>query len=145
MDVEKTIDILVVLSGPEPQRTYLEDVLLDTLRNIGPKIEIHLVRGGCDSFIAKWDGLSVTTFADSTKMNQLLNSTRLVICRSGYTSMMDLDVLDVPAILIPTPGQYEQEYLARCAVNKEKYQALSQDEVRIKLESCIRNTGIVPK
>lgn len=145
MDVDKTIDILVVLSGPEPQRTYLEDVLLETLRNFGPKIKIHLVRGGCDSSIAKWDGLSVTTFADSTQMNQLLNSTRLVICRSGYTSMMDLDVLDVPAILIPTPGQYEQEYLARCAVSKEKYQTLSQDEVRVKLENCIRNTGIVPK
>jgi len=36
-----------------------------------------------------------------------------VISRSGYTTIMDLAVLEKKAYFIPTPGQNEQEYLAK--------------------------------
>ena len=46
------------------------------------------------------------------KQNELLNRAKFVVCRSGYTTVMELVALNKPALMIPTPGQTEQEYLA---------------------------------
>jgi UDP-N-acetylglucosamine transferase subunit ALG13 len=46
-------------------------------------------------------------------LQPLLNSAHTVICRSGYSSVMDILALGKKSILIPTPGQTEQEYLAQ--------------------------------
>jgi UDP-N-acetylglucosamine:LPS N-acetylglucosamine transferase len=50
---------------------------------------------------------------DAHELQPLLESASLVVCRSGYSSLMDLVLMKKPAVLIPTPGQTEQEYLAR--------------------------------
>jgi predicted glycosyltransferase len=42
-----------------------------------------------------------------------LASASLVIARSGYSTVMDLVRMRRRAVLVPTPGQTEQEYLAR--------------------------------
>lgn len=49
----------------------------------------------------------------STQLEQGLQESSLVLCRSGYTTVMDLVKLDKKAFFIPTPGQFEQEYLAK--------------------------------
>jgi len=105
------IDLLIVLSGPEPQRSILEARLLKETAAFQGKIV--LVQGKENSKIPNLgDNVSVISLADPETLYHLLMRAKLVICRSGYTSLMDLLRLQVKAVLIPTPGQTEQEYLA---------------------------------
>lgn len=106
-------DILVLLSGPEPQRSILENLMFEKLKVLDAKI--LMVRGVVEEkqVFDKKDNFSVYNFLQTEELEKALNSSNLVICRSGYTSLMDLAKLEKPAFLIPTPGQYEQEYLAR--------------------------------
>lgn len=124
------IDILVVLSGPEPQRTYFEERIYTILSKLS-QYRVHIVRGINQSYNNQehTPHIRFSTIAESHELNELLNASRLVICRSGYSSMMDLEVLDTPAILVPTPGQYEQEYLAEQAKNRNQYTSLNQSDL----------------
>ena len=49
---------------------------------------------------------------NSEQLETAFNQSKEVLCRSGYTTVMDLAKLGKKAFFIPTPGQYEQEYLA---------------------------------
>lgn len=107
-----TIDILVLISGPEPQRTMLEDVLRKELKKTDKRIVI--IQGIMESE-QKWssDGsIKTVNFVLSDELETLLNQSDTVIARSGYTTIMDLAHLEKKALLIPTPGQFEQRYLA---------------------------------
>lgn len=104
-------EIIVILSGPEPQRSLLEKLLLRELK--GKDLKILFVRGKVEKeqkFIQ--DGnLKIYNYLTSNQLEGAINESSLVICRPGYTSLMDLAVLKKNVFLIPTPGQYEQEYL----------------------------------
>lgn len=136
--VEKDIDIIAVLSGPEPQRTKLEDSLL---RHIDSKNnKVVLVRGSNENFIHHHN-IEIHNFLGSERLNALMNRSKMVICRSGYTSLMDLRKLNQKAILIPTPGQYEQEYLADQLDGKYgfitlKQSDITQDSLGRKISNC---------
>ncbi len=106
-------DILVLLSGPEPQRSILEKIMFKELKDANAKI--YLVRGVVEKIqkIEKKENFTVCNFMTSKELEGVINRSRLVISRSGYTTLMDLAKLGKPSFLIPTPGQPEQEYLAR--------------------------------
>lgn len=104
--------ICILLSGPEPQRTLLENILLPQLSTLqGP---IHFVRGlpNAKENPRLPSHVQVYAHLPAKELNVLLNNTEWVICRSGYSTVMDLAEIKTKAILIPTPGQSEQEYLA---------------------------------
>ncbi len=112
-EVPKTTDILVLLSGPEPQRTILEEILKDSLKNIEKRV--LMVRGKVEKE-QKWEdfeNIKTVNFMASEELENAINACEIVISRSGYTTIMDLTVLEKKAFFIPTPGQYEQEYLAK--------------------------------
>ena len=50
---------------------------------------------------------------NSEQLEIAFNESDKIVCRSGYTTVMDLAHLGKKAFFIPTPGQYEQEYLAK--------------------------------
>lgn len=104
--------LLVLLSGPEPQRSILSEMLWKQLKNYTGKIVF--VEGSNDVNRKEIPG-HITYFNRLTadKLTPLLAAASMVICRSGYSSLMDLIALNKKAILIPTPGQAEQEYLGR--------------------------------
>lgn len=119
--------ILVLLSGLEPQRTQLEEKLLEQMKLID--IPVTLVRGIPGARMKErgqgtWETSQPTTqnsqpthnpqhnFMTSKELEQALPNYSIVICRSGYSSVMDMLKIQKKAILIPTPGQTEQEYLA---------------------------------
>jgi len=106
-------DIMVLLSGPEPQRSKLEQGLIRQLT--GLKKRILLVQGVPEKSerFTLGDHFEVLPFLTSADLNQALAQSELVICRSGYSTLMDLAPLGKKAILIPTPGQSEQKYLAQ--------------------------------
>jgi hypothetical protein len=128
--------ILVLLSGPEPQRSILEKKLMQQLRTSGDAVVFvrGLIRnssGDDSNLIAHDDHIAhdyhcknnesfdervhQIDFSNlpSKKLAYLIRKSRLVICRSGYSTIMDLAVFGKKALLIPTPGQTEQEYLAK--------------------------------
>ena len=106
-------DILVLLSGPEPQRSILEKIIFRELKDT--KGKIYIIRGVVEKIqkIEKKENFTVCNFMTSVELENVINSSNLVISRSGYTSLMDLAKLEKASFLIPTPGQPEQEYLAR--------------------------------
>ena len=68
---------------------------------------------------------------NSKQLEQAFNESSLVLCRSGYTTIMDLAKLEKKAFFIPTPGQYEQIYLAQ-KLEKEGIAPFAlQDEFKI--------------
>lgn len=103
-------DLFVLLSGPEPQRTILERRLLAELVQFeGRAVLVRGTRGERPEA----GRTTVIDYADGALINQLLAASRLVVCRPGYSTLMDLAVMGSRALLIPTPGQKEQEYLGR--------------------------------
>ena len=106
-------DILVLISGPEPQRSMLETRILMEIKDYSGRVV--LVRGVMESEQTKLanGNLTVYNYMTSNLLEQTINESALVISRSGYTTVMDLAKLNKKAIFIPTPGQFEQEYLAK--------------------------------
>lgn len=120
---KKEIDVSIVLSGPEPARTKLEQALIKQLHQ--SRFNICLVRGSQHLAPLKLDTKwSIIERANSVQLSSILNTSKLVVSRSGYSSIMDYIHLDLPAILIPTPGQPEQEYLASYLNNKYNFKKL---------------------
>ncbi len=112
------IDCLILLSGVEPQRSVLENKLLEKFKNSEKKIV--LVRGSKSELTVLNKNIRVCNFAFNAELKGLIVNAETVICRSGYSTLMDLHVLGKKNItLIPTPGQTEQEYLA--SYWKEKF------------------------
>ncbi len=105
-------DILIILSGPEPQRTLLEKKILAEAVLINR--QFVLVRGlpGNTEALNTPAHIKVFHYLPATELNSYLCNASIVISRSGYTSIMDYMKLGVKAILIPTPGQAEQQVLA---------------------------------
>jgi UDP:flavonoid glycosyltransferase YjiC (YdhE family) len=138
LDLDKTVDILVILSGPEPQRTMLESALLKEL-NILVSYKITFVRG-TESKLGARDAIKkhieILNVLQGEEIERLLNSSKLLIARSGYSTIMDVTELNIPTIWIPTPGQTEQEYLAEINRNKVFQYKLNQNEVN-KLQKII--------
>ncbi|MCX6266460.1 MAG: glycosyltransferase [Bacteroidetes bacterium] len=122
------LDLLVMLSGPEPQRTILEEKILRQLSNIN--MQVALVRGmpEIDESYVMDKRIHVFSHLDSKNLRALINRSMIVICRSGYSSIMDMVTLGKRAIFIPTPGQTEQEYLSRYLMEKKIYFSMGQHE-----------------
>jgi len=108
---EKT-EILIVLSGPEPQRTLLEKKILDEAILISrPFVLVRGLPGNTEALNTPAH-IKVFNYLPTNELNNYLCNAGYVISRSGYTSIMDYMKLGVKAILIPTPGQTEQQVLA---------------------------------
>jgi uncharacterized protein (TIGR00661 family) len=112
-NVSKKYDILAILSGPEPQRTLFEEKILESLS--GTDYTTLLVRGvvGKTQVQSKLGNISIVNFMQSKDLESAINESAIVIARSGYTTLMDLSVMGKKVFFIPTPGQYEQLYLAQ--------------------------------
>jgi uncharacterized protein (TIGR00661 family) len=130
-DLEKKFDITVVLSGPEPQRTLLEDILMEQLFTL-PDIQINFVRGIYSSDEkGEVNTISVFDHLTSEELEKLIHQSKFVICRSGYSGIMDLQYINAKILLIPTPQQTEQEYLAELHSKKNGYTIQQQHEIDV--------------
>ena len=108
----KLYDLMIILSGPEPQRGILEEKLTEEVKRF--KGKVVFIKGIIEKTQVKETVGDVTfyNFMNTRQLEQTFNESEYVLCRSGYTTIMDLVKLGKKAFFIPTPGQYEQEYLA---------------------------------
>lgn len=132
-------DLMIILSGPEPQRTYLDQKLQKEIANY--KGKVVFVQGLVDNVQNKWQNGNVTyyNFMNSKQLEQTFNESELVLCRSGYTTVMDLAKLGKKAFFIPTPGQYEQEYLAIKLQDEKLVPYAMQDDFTIEDLSKVKS------
>lgn len=127
--VNKKYNLLISLSGPEPQRTILENIILEQSQH--RKETILLVRGLPDSsenLTPTSDRLKIVNHLTARELNIAFEEADIVIARSGYTTIMDLAKLNKKAILIPTPGQAEQVYLANYLMEKNYFYSVNQTD-----------------
>jgi predicted glycosyltransferase len=106
-------ELLIILSGPEPQRSIFQSILTSQVNGFPgrslivagepQKAYTYMIAGSC----------RVVSSLKTMEMLSVIHSARYIICRSGYSGIMDMVSLGKKALLIPTPGQTEQEYLSR--------------------------------
>ena len=112
--LETKYKYLLLLSGPEPQRSLLEEKLLECFSNTNDSI--LLVRGVISEekqLSTSNPNLHIRNYLFGRELEEAINSSETIVARSGYTTLMDLAKLEKRAFFIPTPGQEEQEYLAK--------------------------------
>ena len=108
---EKEYDFLAIVSGPEPQRTILEKGLIKALKDREEKSLILLGKPELNTG-EQLGNLTIKSHLSAKDLNTAILQSELIICRPGYSTIMDLAKLEKKAFFIPTPGQTEQEYLA---------------------------------
>lgn len=147
--IRKTIEqkqvrfkIIAILSGPEPARTEFEKQILKIFKDIEGKKAI--VRGKFDSeLIHESDAIEVFNHLNSSELELLIDKSGLIICRSGYSSLMDLTILNKRAIIVPTPGQTEQEYLAGYHSDSSLFYSCSQKNLKSEfVKSVLSNESL---
>ncbi len=132
--MKKDIDYLISISGPEPQRTMFEKILYEQIDDLKGNIVITLGKSEKQEAFKQKD-IHTYSFVPKDERERLLNRAQLVVSRSGYSTIMDLAVVGAQALMVPTPGQVEQEYLGQYHKKKGTFYAVSQDHIRLKEDS----------
>ncbi len=116
---EKKDHLLFILSGPEPQRTIFENKIINEISQYNGTAII--VRGlpGNPTVIPSTGMIQFHNHLPADELNKEMAKAEYIISRSGYTTVMDLVKLKKKSILVPTPGQTEQEYLAGYLMQKK--------------------------
>jgi spore coat polysaccharide biosynthesis predicted glycosyltransferase SpsG len=121
-----------ILSGPEPQRSILKNKLVKIFLSLGKPSAI--LEGKPENGVGS-DSLNNIVFYNHLPENEtikLLYESDIIVTRSGYTTIMELVSLGLSALLIPTPGQTEQEYLAEYLVQKGWFTSVTQRDLNKK-------------
>ena len=128
---DKKYDIVAILSGPEPQRTIFEGKIIEQLEKL--HCSALLIRGKISdpNEIPDRGALQFKNYMPADEIAKFINTDTLVICRSGYSTIMDIAQLGVRALLVPTPGQTEQEYLASYLEENKIFMMQTQSNIDI--------------
>jgi len=145
-NIKKDIDYLISISGPEPQRTIFEKKILSQLRYLNGNIIITLGKSDEKKEINK-ESIKIYSFLNKDKREDFLNRAKVVISRSGYSTLLDLAVTGTKALLTPTPGQIEQEYLSEYHNEKGTFYSVDQKNIDLRKDIIKVNntTGIKRK
>ncbi|HYX10277.1 MAG TPA: glycosyltransferase [Bacteroidales bacterium] len=124
-------DLLILLSGPEPQRTELEKILSHQVSRL--PVQCTVIRGlpGESRMLSGFRNINSLNHTDDDTFRYLVAKSKYVICRAGYSTLMDLVALEKKAIIVPTPGQTEQEYLAGYLSGSGMFLPVKQDEINL--------------
>lgn len=124
--VEKRGHLLLLLSGPEPQRSKLEEIFIRDIGHYSGTVTV--VRGlpGNNTFIPSTEMLQFYNHMPAEELNREMQEAEFIISRSGYSTVMDTVALQKKCIFIPTPGQTEQEYLGQYLMSKRIALCISQ-------------------
>ena len=135
----KNIDVLIILSGPEPNRFQLEKRLLEEFKNFDGNVILIQGKVNKQQEIRVEKNIKICNYVLSDELQNLINSSKKVVCRSGYSSIMDLAVLEKKVFFIPTKGQLEQEYLANRLQEKMIAPFSSEKKFRVETLSEVEN------
>lgn len=143
INLKKDIDYLISISGPEPQRTIFEEKILSQIEYLDGNIIITLGKSDEKKEINQ-ESLKIFSFLNKEKRENYLNRAKMVISRSGYSTLLDLAVIGSKALMTPTPGQIEQEYLSKYHNEKGTFYSVNQNNIDLRKDIIKVNntTGI---
>jgi uncharacterized protein (TIGR00661 family) len=129
---EEGNDLLIILSGPEPQRTLFEQIIVKDLQHYTG--QVTLVRGlpGETAPLLIQENVAVFNHLSAAQLQEKIQEAGMVVSRCGYSTVMDLCTLQKRSILVPTPGQTEQIYLAKHLMKKNIAFCVEQHKFRLK-------------
>lgn len=132
---QEDLDLFVSISGPEPQRSTFERLVRRQLEGFEGRLVVSLGRPDVRS-----NGESVfKSYLSREEREALLNRSKIVVARSGYSTLMDLLALRKKGFLVPTPGQLEQEYLASYHRAKKTFYCVEESDLDLpaQIESAL--------
>lgn len=129
-------DIIALVSGPEPQRSIFQDLLVRQVNLL--ELKALLVTGEPGKLFHQKGDLEIVNHLAASELGDAINASRVVVCRSGYSSVMDLIALGKNAIFVATPQQPEQLFFARYL--KEKNIAFSVDQDKFQLKEALEKS-----
>jgi UDP-N-acetylglucosamine:LPS N-acetylglucosamine transferase len=130
--------LVVLISGPEPQRTIFEEKVLSELHRTGNSaFVLRGLPGSIDNRKISGNVELISHLADQ-EMFHLIDGADVIISRSGYSTLSDLAKMNKKIIVVPTPGQTEQEYLAERFAQKGMLVTARQQDFN--LQECIERT-----
>ncbi|MGQ9847610.1 MAG: glycosyltransferase [Bacteroidales bacterium] len=128
---EKQYEVIAIISGPEPQRSIFADMLFKELKNLQKPCILVLGDFSKPQSVKQEDNVLIYSSMNSTQLYQAIKSSKYIIARSGYSTIMDLISLRRTAILVPTPGQTEQEYLANYYKSRRMFVIAEQNNFNL--------------
>jgi hypothetical protein len=146
-NIKGKFELVFVLSGPEPQL----GVFYETCRKLALKTHLKsLIINGLRQDTTSDNNsvgelVSEVSHLDPLDFKQVLVHARAIVCRSGYSGIMDLITLGKTALLVPTPGQPEQEYLAGYLSSKRLFTCVPQDELNETIILDYMNRRLISK
>lgn len=141
---QNVFDCVALISGPEPARSEFERILLLHLGKTPFKSLI--IQGKPDVTYSAVNGdVQIINHLPDDELIAVLKSAGLIICRSGYSTIMDLHALELRAMLVPTPGQAEQIYLADYHNTAGRHFRVRQKELSPeKIEQVMKRINFAP-
>lgn len=140
--LKKQYDVIVVLSGPEPQRSILEQKIVQQAKGLPLKFLVvggKLTETSVLNIVVESGNVERKSFLAATELAHAIQESSIVVARSGYSTLMDLIALQCrKVLLIPTPGQTEQMYLATYFEQHFGYTTTTQQQ--LKLEQDLATT-----
>ena len=124
----------IILSGPEPQKEILKQKLISHFKDKEPATLILEGKPEKPVETGRIGNIILYGHLPSNRMRSILAGSEGIISRSGYTTVMDLLTLNCTGLLIPTPGQTEQEYLAGYLSEKGYFSTVRQTDIKTGIE-----------
>ncbi|MGQ0828003.1 MAG: glycosyltransferase [Bacteroidota bacterium] len=112
-------DMMAIISGPEPQRSIFENLILEQIQK--SKLKALMVCGKTELEQKKEirGNIEIVNHLKAVEMQQAILNSNIIIARSGYSTILDLSAIGKKVVFVPTPGQTEQMYLAEYLMNKK--------------------------
>ncbi len=140
--IEKKYTATISLSGPEPQRSLLEAIIIPQLEKIPGNFLIIRGMPGHASLPTLPKNSIAVNHLNAADMQKAFLQSSYIVGRSGYSTLMDMKVLQCKCIFIPTPGQTEQEYLGECLAAKNI--AIVKQQSNFSLADALHEASIFP-
>ncbi len=143
---DRDIDYFVSISGAEPQRSIFEAIVLEQCHDLPGRVVIALGKPESGSEEITDGNTTIHAYMDRRRQQEMMNRARLIVSRSGYTTMMELAELAKLALLTPTVGQSEQEYLAAYHERLGHLHAVKQRDLSLVRDAAIAQSypGLPP-
>ena len=126
--IKSDLDYFFSVSGPEPQRTVFEKKVLSSLKNLKGKMAVALGKPESQK-IEKKKNYVVYGYLKRKKQEEMLNRAKMIITRSGPTTITDIVELGKKALLVPTLGHPEQEDVAEYHHKKRQFMKKALDDL----------------
>lgn len=139
-NLQHDYEVLGIVSGPEPQRSIFAQLLLSQMKQLPYRCALVLGKPDHSEAPTQENNVTIFPFANSNELHQLILSSKYIVARAGYSTIMDLIALQRTAILVPTPGQTEQEYLASYYQTKKTFVVSTQEN--LKLDKAIEELSV---